>query len=53
LKLLELRDKAKKALGDKFSIRQFHKLALETGAVPLEIFESQVDAYIRTAAALP
>jgi len=51
LKFLELRDKAQNALGDKFSIRQFHNLALETGAVPLEIFERQVDAYIRRASA--
>ncbi|MBN1567403.1 MAG: DUF885 domain-containing protein [Acidobacteria bacterium] len=51
LKFLELRDKAQKALGDKFSIKQFHNLALETGAVPLEIFERQVDTYTRRAAA--
>ena len=53
LKFLELRNKAQKVLGDKFSIRQFHNLALETGAVPLEIFGRQVDAYIRRASAGP
>jgi uncharacterized protein (DUF885 family) len=47
LKILELRDKAQKALGEKFSIRQFHNLLLDTGAVPLEILERQVDAYIQ------
>jgi uncharacterized protein (DUF885 family) len=47
LKILELRDKAKKALGDKFSFYQFHNVVLGTGTVPLEILERQVDAYIR------
>ena len=50
LKILELRDKAKKALGDKFSFYQFHNAVLGTGTVPLEILERQVDAYIRAAA---
>jgi uncharacterized protein (DUF885 family) len=49
LKILELRDKAKKALGDKFSFYQFHNAVLGTGTVPLEILERQVDAYIRSA----
>ena len=53
LKILELRDKAQKALGEKFSLRLFHNLALETGAVPLDIFERQVDAYIRTSMGRP
>ena len=47
LKILELRDKARKALGDKFSFYQFHDTVLGTGTVPLEILERQVDAYIR------
>ena len=50
LKILELRDKAKKALGDKFSFYQFHNAVLGTGTVPLEILERQIDAYIRAAA---
>jgi uncharacterized protein (DUF885 family) len=49
LKILELRDKAKKALGDKFSFYQFHNAVLGTGTVPLEILERQIDAYIRAA----
>ena len=49
LKILELRDKARKALGDKFSFYQFHDVVLGTGTVPLEILERQVDAYIRAA----
>ena len=50
LKIIELREKAKKALGDRFSLNQFHNTILSTGTVPLEILERQVDAYIRTAA---
>jgi uncharacterized protein (DUF885 family) len=46
LKILELRDKAKKALGDKFSLKEFHNMVLGTGTVPLEILERQTDAYI-------
>jgi uncharacterized protein (DUF885 family) len=46
LKIVELREKARKALGDKFSLREFHNVVLNTGTVPLEILERQVDAYI-------
>jgi uncharacterized protein (DUF885 family) len=46
LKIIELREKARKALGDKFSLYQFHNTVLDTGAVPLTILERQVDAYI-------
>jgi uncharacterized protein (DUF885 family) len=48
LKILELREKAKKALGDRFSIREYHNLVLDTGTVPLDLLERQVDAYIRS-----
>ena len=46
LKILELRDKAQKALGPKFSLREYHNVVLKTGSVPLNILERQVDAYI-------
>ena len=46
LKILELRDKARSALGDRFDIRDFHAVVLENGAVPLDILEELVDAYI-------
>ncbi len=48
LKIVELREKARKALGDKFSLREYHDVVLDTGTVPLEILERQVDAYIRS-----
>jgi uncharacterized protein (DUF885 family) len=41
-----IREKARKALGDKFSLREYHNLVFNTGTVPLEILERQVDAYI-------
>jgi uncharacterized protein (DUF885 family) len=46
LKIVELREKARKALGDKFSLRAYHDVVLETGTVPLEMLERQVDSYI-------
>jgi uncharacterized protein (DUF885 family) len=46
LKLLELRDKAKTALGARFDIRDFHDVVLKNGAVPLPILEELVDDYI-------
>ncbi len=49
LKIVELREKARKALGGKFSLREYHDVVLDTGTVPLEILERQVDAYIASA----
>jgi uncharacterized protein (DUF885 family) len=46
LKIIELREKAKKALGDKFSLREYHNVVLRTGTVPLDLLERQVDVYI-------
>lgn len=46
LKILELRDKAEKALGDKFNIAEFHDQVLETGCVPLEVLEAKVERWI-------
>ncbi|MGB1263525.1 MAG: DUF885 domain-containing protein [Cognaticolwellia sp.] len=46
MKILELREKAKVALGDKFDLRDFHDVVLKNGAVPLEILERFIDSYI-------
>jgi uncharacterized protein (DUF885 family) len=46
LKILELREKAKKELGPKFNIRQFHDVVLDSGALPMDILEKQVDQWI-------
>jgi uncharacterized protein (DUF885 family) len=46
IKLVELRDKARKALGDKFDLSKFHDVVLKNGSMPLNILERVVDAYI-------
>ena len=46
LKIRELREKAKKELGDKFDIRQFHNQVLETGCIPLALLEDKINAWI-------
>jgi len=46
IKLVQLRDKAKTALGDKFDIRDYHDVVLKNGAVPLDVLEQLVDQYI-------
>jgi uncharacterized protein (DUF885 family) len=46
LKILELREKAQTALGDKFDIREFHDVILANGPVPLNVLEQFVDDYI-------
>jgi len=45
-KILELREKAKKQLGAKFDIRQFHDVVLENGAVPLPVLENIVAEWV-------
>jgi uncharacterized protein (DUF885 family) len=46
LKILELRDRARTALKDRFSEREFHNTVLALGAVPLELLERAVNDYI-------
>ncbi len=46
LKILELRERAKRELGAKFDIRDFHDVMLKNGAVSLPILEELVDSYI-------
>jgi uncharacterized protein (DUF885 family) len=48
LKILELREKAKKSLGDKFDNRQFHEVVLGNGSVPLDVLEELVDRWIKS-----
>ncbi|HEX8897887.1 MAG TPA: DUF885 domain-containing protein [Chthoniobacterales bacterium] len=47
LKIQELRKRAQSELGTKFDQRQFHDAVLKNGALPLEILEEQVNAYIQ------
>ncbi len=46
LKLLELRQRAQTALGPKFSLKAFHDLVLDSGALPMDVLDQQVDAWI-------
>jgi len=48
LKILELRARAQKALGDKFDIRAFHDQVLDQGALPLDFLETRIDRWIAT-----
>lgn len=45
-KILELRAKAQRALGDQYDVRDFHRTVLNNGSVPLNILEQLVDQYI-------
>ncbi len=46
LKIMELRDRSREQLGDRFDIREFHEVILMNGPVPLNIMEENVDAWI-------
>ena len=46
LRLVELREKARAAMGDRFSIKEFHNLVLRTGDVPLDVLAREVGAWI-------
>jgi uncharacterized protein (DUF885 family) len=46
LEIFRLRDKARKALGERFSIKDFHNIVLSAGTVPLTILEREVDTSI-------
>ena len=46
LKIMELRDKTKEALGENFDIKDFHDHILSFGSIPLNILEEKVDEFI-------
>jgi uncharacterized protein (DUF885 family) len=47
LKILELRERAKKELGPKFDLKTFHDEILSGGALPLDILDARVDRWIK------
>jgi uncharacterized protein (DUF885 family) len=53
LKIVELRDRAKTALGPKFDLKAFHDVVLDSGALPLDVLEKQVDSWILTQKGTP
>ncbi|MCP4601875.1 MAG: DUF885 domain-containing protein [Proteobacteria bacterium] len=46
MKIVELRERAKNALGDRFDIREFHNVVLRHGALPLSLLERVVNEWI-------
>jgi len=53
LKILELRARARAALGDKFDLRAFHDEVLDAGALPLDVLSDRIDAWIAAQKAAP
>jgi uncharacterized protein (DUF885 family) len=46
MKILELRELARKELGDKFDIRKFHDAVLAEGPLPLDVLDLQIRQWI-------
>ncbi|MEQ1909980.1 MAG: DUF885 domain-containing protein [Vicinamibacterales bacterium] len=50
MKLIELRDKARTSLGNRFSFKDYHNAVLAIGTLPLPLLEREVNAYIQSKA---
>ncbi|PBQ25411.1 DUF885 domain-containing protein [Shewanella algae] len=46
LKILELRSRAEKALGNDFDLKAFHDQILTTGSLPMAVMEAKIDLWI-------
>lgn len=46
IKILEIREKAKAALGDRFDLKKFHAAVLDNGPLPLTVLEQVIDAWV-------
>jgi uncharacterized protein (DUF885 family) len=46
LKILELRERARRALGKRFDIREFHAEVLKDGSVPLQVLEEKIERFV-------
>jgi len=49
LKIIELRENAKRRLGDRFSLKEFHNVVLGAGTLPLDLLDQYVQATLRPA----
>lgn len=49
LRIIQLREKAKVAMGSNFSIKEFHNLILRCGTVPLDVLAQEVGAWAAAA----
>jgi uncharacterized protein (DUF885 family) len=48
LKIVELRTRAEKALGAKFSVKEFHDEVLKDGAIPLDVLDAKINRWIKS-----
>ncbi|MEX2489881.1 MAG: DUF885 family protein, partial [Pseudomonadales bacterium] len=46
-RILELREKSKKALGDDFNLTEFHDVILKSGPLPLSLVEQNVNDFLQ------
>ena len=53
LKISELRERARLALGERFDLRDFNDAVLATGSVPLQALETHIDAWVSQRAREP
>ncbi|XP_021368265.1 uncharacterized protein LOC110459975 [Mizuhopecten yessoensis] len=47
IKIRQIRERAKRLLGDAFDVRKFHTVVLENGPMPLRVLESVVDNWVK------
>ncbi|MEN0067690.1 MAG: DUF885 domain-containing protein [Myxococcota bacterium] len=53
IRILELRERAREALGDRFALTDFHRVVLSNGPVPLDVLELQIEDWIAALAGTP
>jgi uncharacterized protein (DUF885 family) len=53
LEIMRLREEARATLGEAFDIREFHRVVLENGDLPLTLLRRQVDAWVEDAGGTP
>jgi uncharacterized protein (DUF885 family) len=46
MKIQELRERARRRLGSQFDLKEFHEVVLRNGALPLDVLEQYVDAWL-------